>query len=171
MDSSSTSTGVIGTDSVIISYPERKVILGQGSFGVVFATRLGRARLAVKIVHCGKHWRRHHEKLETEVMPLTMRARNCWKHVTSANRAFAHENRASDLAQLSKMATSTGAFSPRRKERSARSCPCSKCHSRRQHIRNHSNGNNSPCHVAHHPRLCKHRPNSKFNNRLCKHPQ
>ena len=64
MDSSSTSTGVIGTDSVIISYPERKVILGQGSFGVVFATRLGRARLAVKIVHCGKHWRRHHEKLE-----------------------------------------------------------------------------------------------------------
>ena len=100
MDSSSTSTGVIGTDSVIISYPERKVILGQGSFGVVFATRLGRARLAVKIVHCGKHWRRHHEKLETEVMPLTMSARNGWKHVTSANKAFVHENCATDLAQL-----------------------------------------------------------------------
>ena len=113
MDSSSTSTGVIGTDSVIISYPERKVILGQGSFGVVFATRLGRARLAVKIVHCGKHWRRHHEKLETEVMPLTMSARNCWKHVTSANRAFVHENRASDLAQLLKNGNIDGSpFAP-----------------------------------------------------------
>ena len=102
MDSSSTSTGAIGTDSVIKSYPERNVILGHGSFGIVFATRLRDSRVAVKICHCGQrgHTEEEKAKLETEVTPLTMSARNGGKHVTSANKAFVHEDFKTDLAYL-----------------------------------------------------------------------
>ena len=97
-----TSTGDIETDNVIKAYPHSKTILGQGSFGVVFATRLEGSRVAVKICHCGKRGHTEEEKAkpETEVTPLTMSARNGWKRVTSANKAFVHENCATDLAQL-----------------------------------------------------------------------
>ena len=107
--SSPAPTECIGTDSIINAYPNVKTILGGGSFGVVFATRLGNSRLAVKVVHCGKQWRAQVERLQTEVMPLTMSARKAWKHVSWANRAFVHENLASDLSQLIKKVATTGA--------------------------------------------------------------
>ena len=100
--SSETPAERIGTGDIITAYPDDKTMLGRGSFGVVFATRKGNSRLAVKVIHCAKHWRQKMESLNTEVLPLVMSRSKAWKHVTWANKAFVHENFASDLLQLQK---------------------------------------------------------------------
>ena len=90
----------ITTGSIVKEYPDSKRIIGEGRFGVVFATRRDQSRLAVKVIHCGNRWRSDIGKLETEVVALDMSARKKWKHVTSAHRAFVNDNLASELDQL-----------------------------------------------------------------------
>ena len=42
---------IIGTGDLIRTYPDEKTVLGEGSFGVVFATRgVDNSRVAVKII-------------------------------------------------------------------------------------------------------------------------
>ena len=100
----------IGAGSIVKEYPDGNSIVGEGSFGVVFATRQGQSRLAVKVIHCGKHWKTEIGKLETEVVPLDMSAGKKWKHVTSANRAFVNENLASEVHQLVRSSSIDGSL-------------------------------------------------------------
>ena len=62
----------IETGNLMTAYPDAKSILGGGSFGVVFATRGGQGRLAVKVVHVGKRWNERSEENPevAEVIPL-----------------------------------------------------------------------------------------------------
>ena len=90
----------IEVDSILSAYPDRKGIIGGGSFGVVFATiGRGNSRLAVKIVHCHRRWKKELPRLVKEVRPMVMSARNAWKNVTRANRAFVHEMLHDDLLE------------------------------------------------------------------------
>ena len=58
----------ITTGSIVKEYPDLKSIICEGSFGVVFGTRRGESRLAVKVIHGGNRWRSDIGKLETEVV-------------------------------------------------------------------------------------------------------
>ena len=98
----------IGPDSIISTYPNAKSLLGGGSFGVVFATKQDDSRVAIKLVHVARKWQEQRESLAIEVMPLTLSAREQWKHVCWANKAFVHENLAMDLAQLLKESSLDG---------------------------------------------------------------
>ena len=102
--SSTLASGEFINEGCLFNYSGFKTLLGDGSYGVVFATRVADKRVAVKVVHCPKQWRLHIEKLEREVIPLSISANKSWKNVVWANHAFVHENFASDIKQRSKAA-------------------------------------------------------------------
>ena len=81
----------------IFDYGDGKVNLGSGTFGLVFGTRVGPKRVAIKIQHVPKAWKTKLGQLEREVIPLSMSARKLWKNVSWADKAFVHENLRKDL--------------------------------------------------------------------------
>ena len=93
-------SGEFITVGSILDYEDDKVLLGSGSFGVVYGTRKGGERVAVKVVHIPRQWRRSIAMLEREVIPLHISALYGWKHVNSCKRAFVHENLCSDLDDI-----------------------------------------------------------------------
>ena len=66
MNGVTTQAPKIGTGSIVEEYPDAKSIIGEGSFGVVFATRRGQSREAFtlptameKLIHESQEFREH----------------------------------------------------------------------------------------------------------------